>query len=157
MNSTAIKSVVTKSIAGVIAGLALALVVPSVTPPAETSHGYSVASAAGTQIARTDPGGGGGTSGGGGGPKEIKSQTSIGSLQDIPSAILTLLFGFLPGVATLYLILTGYRYIVAQGNQELTEKAKKSLTYAVYGVIIAYASAAIILLFAKALDFRVAL
>lgn len=92
-----------------------------------------------------------------GGPTEIRSQTSIGSIQDIPSAILTLLFGFLPGVATLYLILTGYRYIVAQGNQELTEKAKKSLTYAVYGVIIAYASAAIILLFAKALDFRVAL
>lgn len=85
---------------------------------------------------------------------KIQPQTGLNSLQDLPQAILTILFGFLPGVATFYLILTGYRYIVAQGNQELTEKAKKSLTYAVYGVIIAYASAAIILLFSDALGFN---
>ena len=157
MNIPLIKSVVIKSFAGIIAGLVLAILVPSISSPTGPNHGYSVASAASTQIARTDPGGGGGAENNNNGPKEIKSQTSIGSLQDIPSAILTLLFGFLPGVATFYLILTGYRYIVAQGNQELTEKAKKSLTYAVYGVIIAYASAAIILLFAKALNFQVVL
>jgi heme/copper-type cytochrome/quinol oxidase subunit 2 len=89
------------------------------------------------------------------GPQEIKSQTEIDSLQQIPNRILTVLMIFLPAIATFYLILTGYRYIVAQGNPELTEKAKKSLTYAVFGVVIAYASVLIIKLFADALDFPV--
>lgn len=89
------------------------------------------------------------------GPSEVKSQTKIGSLQEIPQKIMTLLMIFLPAIATFYLILTGYRYIVAQGNQDLTEKAKKSLTYAVFGVVVAYTAIPIILLFADALNFRV--
>lgn len=87
-------------------------------------------------------------------PKKIESQTSFGSLQGIVTAIFQALYLFLPAVATLYLILTGYRYIVAQGNPDLVEKAKKSLTYAVFGVIIAYSAAVIILTFAKPLGFN---
>lgn len=86
--------------------------------------------------------------------EKIQSQTGIGQLQDLPQAILKTLFIFLPAVATFYLILTGYRYIVAQGNQDLTEKAKKSLTYAVFGVVVAYGSMLIVLLFADALNFN---
>lgn len=89
------------------------------------------------------------------GAKEIESQTELQSLQGAVTVIYKLLIVFLPGVATVYLILSGYRYIIAQGNQELTEKAKKSLTYAVFGIIIAFASVAIINLIAGQLGYRV--
>lgn len=87
----------------------------------------------------------------------VQPQTNINRLDQIPGLVLTVLFAFLPAVATFYLILTGYRYIVAQGNPDLTEKAKKSLTYAVFGVIVAYVSAAIIMLFANAVGFPLSL
>ncbi len=86
--------------------------------------------------------------------EEIASQTHIGSLQDVVSKIFAVLLAFVPGVATVYLILSGYRYIVSQGNQDLTEKAKKSLTYSVFGVIISYGSVAIIYTFAKAIGYK---
>lgn len=75
--------------------------------------------------------------------------TELGSIQEAFTALSNVLILFLPGVATVYFIISGYRYIVAQGNPDLVEKAKKSLTYAVFGVIIAYASAALILTFGK--------
>jgi hypothetical protein len=84
---------------------------------------------------------------------KIDSQTGLTRLSEVPQAIVHVMIIFLPGVATLYLVLSGYRYIIAQGNPDLIEKAKKSLTYAVYGVILAYASVAIIVLLGHQFDF----
>jgi hypothetical protein len=84
---------------------------------------------------------------------EIVSQTNFTSLQLVVTKIFGVLMLFLPAVATLYLALSGYRYIIAQGNPDLVEKAKKSLTYAVLGVIVAYSSVLIINLFARPLGF----
>ena len=86
-------------------------------------------------------------------PKQIHSQTGFGDIGEPVAAIFKWLIIFLPTVATLYLIISGYRYIVAQGNQELVEKAKKSLLYAVYGFIISIASVALIVLVSQALGF----
>lgn len=84
----------------------------------------------------------------------IQSQSGIKDLQGAVAAIYQVMIVFFPGIATVYLILTGYRYIIAQGNPDLVEKAKKSLTYAVFGVIIAYSSVALVLVFSKALSFH---
>lgn len=90
-------------------------------------------------------------------PKEIHSQSFFNDLGDPISAIFKWLIIFLPTVATLYLIISGYRYIIAQGNQELVEKAKKSLLYAVFGFVVAVVSVAMIMLVSQALGFSVGL
>ena len=86
-------------------------------------------------------------------PKIIHSQTKFGDLGEPLAAIFNVLIFFLPTVAMFYLIISGYRYIVAQGNQELVEKAKKSLLYAVFGFVVACVSVALIIVVAKALGF----
>lgn len=87
----------------------------------------------------------------------IQSQTSITDLGDIPRKIFVLLLDFLPAVATIYLAIAGYRYIVSQGNPDLMEKAKKNLTYAVVGVVVAYSAFLIIRLIGNQLGFGFAL
>lgn len=81
----------------------------------------------------------------------IGSQTDLTSLQAVAEGLFKVLIVFLPGVATLYLILSGYRYIVAQGNPDMVEKAKKSLTYAVFGVVLAYSSVLVMLIVGRQL------
>jgi hypothetical protein len=90
-------------------------------------------------------------------PRKIHSQTGFDDIGDPISAIFKWLIIFLPTVTALYLIISGYRYIIAQGNQELVEKAKKSLLYAVYGFVIACISVALIVLVSRALGFDVGL
>jgi hypothetical protein len=84
---------------------------------------------------------------------EIESQTNFGSLSDVPAAIFKYLIMFLPAVATIYLAIAGYRYITSQGNPDLIEKAKKSLTYAIVGVIVSYSAFVIIQFFGQQLGF----
>ncbi len=83
----------------------------------------------------------------------ISSQTNFGDLQGVVAALFRALIIFIPAIAALYLVISGYRYIVAQGNPELVEKAKKSLTYAIIGLIVAFSSVVVINLFASQLGF----
>lgn len=85
---------------------------------------------------------------------KIESQSGLGSLQSVAREIFSILIVFLPVIATIFLAISGYRYMVAQGNPELVEKAKKSLTYAVFGAIVAYISVAIIVLVGKIFHFN---
>ena len=51
------------------------------------------------------------------------------------------------GVAVVFLMVGGFQYIAAHGNEEATEKAKKTLTGAIIGIVIivlAYAIVAIV-------------
>lgn len=84
----------------------------------------------------------------------IDSQTSFGSLGDVLVAFFEVLIRFIPGVAIVYLAISGYRYMTAQGNPDMVEKAKKSLTYAIVGVIVAFTAVLIIELFARQLGFK---
>ena len=90
-------------------------------------------------------------------PRQIHSQSFFTDLGEPVAAIFKWLIIFLPTVAAFYLIISGYRYMIAQGNQELVEKAKKSLLYAVYGFIVAVASVALIITVARALEFKAGL
>lgn len=92
-----------------------------------------------------------------GNAKKIQSQTGFNDLNQPLEAIFKWLIIFIPTVAAFYLILSGYRYMVAQGNQDLTEKAKKSLLYAVYGFVVAVVSVAVIVTVSRGLGFNVGL
>lgn len=78
------------------------------------------------------------------GAAKVDSQTTIPDLEQLPRRIFVLLLTFLPAIATIYLAIAGYRYIVSQGNPDLMEKAKKNLTYAVVGVVVSYSAFLII-------------
>jgi hypothetical protein len=88
---------------------------------------------------------------------QIESQTNLDSLGQVPAAIFKILIMFLPAVATIYLAIAGYRYITSQGNPDLIEKAKKSLTYAIVGVVVSYSAVAIIAFFGNQLGFGLSL
>ncbi|MSU76397.1 hypothetical protein EXS54_02935 [Patescibacteria group bacterium] len=84
----------------------------------------------------------------------VESQSNWGSLADVVEAFFNVLLVFLPAIATIYLAISGYRYMVAQGNPDLIEKAKKSLTYAVFGVVISYTAVLIISYASDSLGFK---
>jgi hypothetical protein len=75
-----------------------------------------------------------------GGPKT--SGTVIEKMVD-------LLLKFAGTASILFLILGGYRYITSQGNQDLAEKAKKTVLYAVIGLIVSIAAYLIFLVAAQ--------
>ncbi len=86
---------------------------------------------------------------------KIQSQTGFKSINEPLEAIVIFLIAFLPTVAAIYLAISGYRYITAQGNPELVETAKRSLLYAVAGLFIALVSVAVITTVARQLGFEV--
>lgn len=87
----------------------------------------------------------------------IQSQTGFDNLGQVPKAVFNILIIFLPAVATIYLAISGYRYMISQGNPDMTEKAKKSLTYAVVGVVLTYSAFLIVRLIGRQLGFGLAL
>ena len=56
-------------------------------------------------------------------------------------------------VAVLFLIVGGFRYITASGNEEQAEAAKKTITHVILGVVIIILSFVIIRVIANALIF----
>jgi cytochrome bd-type quinol oxidase subunit 2 len=58
-------------------------------------------------------------------------------------SLANILFIFGGAVAVLFIVLGGYRYITSQGERDAVESAKKTLTYAVIGLILVFASFAI--------------
>lgn len=83
----------------------------------------------------------------------ITNQSGITNLGDAVTEVFKILIFFLPTVAVIYIVFAGYRYMVAQGNPDLTERAKKSLTYGIIGLIVALSSVSIIVLIGNQLGF----
>ncbi len=48
------------------------------------------------------------------------------------------------GIAVLFLIVGGFQYVASRGNEEATEKAKKTITYAVVGIVVIVLAFAIV-------------
>lgn len=87
-------------------------------------------------------------------PRRIRSQSGLDNLGQAVSSVFDVLIVLLPTVAALYLAISGYRYMVAQGNPDLVDRAKKSLLYAVYGFVAALVSVALIFLVSQVLGFN---
>jgi len=87
----------------------------------------------------------GGLFGAGGGPA---GQITIGGLISIVVQLMLLIAA---SIAVIFLMLGGYRYVIARGNEEATEAAKKTMTGAVWGLIIIVMAFAIIRIIAAIL------
>ncbi len=100
-------------------------------------------------INNTNSGGAGNTGTGGGGSGGIQNPAPnyLVDIRDFGS-LLTRAIGwmlyFAGGIAVLFLLVGGFQYIAARGNEEATEKAKKTITGAVIGIVIIIMAYAIV-------------
>lgn len=76
-----------------------------------------------------------------------KSQT-VGNLIFQVVQILLLVAG---SIAVIYLVVGGYQYIMARGNEEKTETARKTITSAIVGLVVIILAFAIITMVANIL------
>ena len=60
------------------------------------------------------------------------------------STLFLLAFTIIGGLAFLFLVLAGTRYILARGNPEAVSKAKNQIQYSLIGLVIAGMAAAIV-------------
>lgn len=78
---------------------------------------------------------------GAGGSNSPVGATNLGELITV---ILDLLLVASASIAVVFLIVGGYRYVVAHGNEEATEAAKKTITSSIVGLVIIAMSYAIV-------------
>ncbi len=60
------------------------------------------------------------------------------NLGEVLSGIVTSLLIFAGAVAVLFLIIGGFRYVVSAGNPDQVEGAKKTILYAILGLIVIF-------------------
>ncbi|MDP4000547.1 MAG: pilin, partial [bacterium] len=72
--------------------------------------------------------------------------TDLGDLVAILVNIIQFGLMFAGAVAVIFVVISGYQYILSAGNPEKVEKAKQGLTWAVTGFILSVSSFAIVLL-----------
>lgn len=70
------------------------------------------------------------------GGAEVNSLVMANDLAAVISVTVQILLVVAGSIAVIFLIVGGYRYIVAHGNEEETESAKKTITSAILGLII---------------------
>jgi hypothetical protein len=68
----------------------------------------------------------------------LKNTTNFDSLTDFVVNIVNLLISFSVVLAVGALIIAGFKYILAIGDQEKVEKATKSLVFAIVGLVIVF-------------------
>jgi len=66
------------------------------------------------------------------------------TFQDLLKRILQILLAFAAAIALIFLVIGGFQYVMARGNEEATEKAKKTITGAVIGLALIIMSFAIV-------------
>jgi hypothetical protein len=60
------------------------------------------------------------------------------------STIFIIVFTIIGGLAFLFLVIAGTRYILARGNPEAIQKAKNQIQYSLIGLVIAASAASIV-------------
>ncbi|MDP3993798.1 MAG: pilin [Candidatus Doudnabacteria bacterium] len=101
------------------------------------------------------PGGGPIPPGGGpipppGGPTGELTNPAPGQLVNIDTfeklliKIINTFLYFAGGIAVIFIVVGGFQYVASRGNEESTEKAKKTVTYAVLGLVIIVMAFAIV-------------
>ncbi len=69
-------------------------------------------------------------------PNELKNPININNFTQLYRTVIEGFFGIMGLVAILMIVVSGYRYITAGGNEEQTHSAKNGLKYAIIGVAI---------------------
>ena len=74
----------------------------------------------------------------------IPNYSRFDSLGEITVVIIDTLLIFISVVAVISIIIGGYQYITSGGNAEATSKAKSTITWAIIGLVVSFASYVII-------------
>jgi len=80
--------------------------------------------------------------------RDVALETTV---QDSIMVITNFLLAFVGGLAVLFIIIGGIRYIVSMGNSEQVTAAKKTLTYAVTGLVAVLLSWVVLTLISSSL------
>lgn len=94
-----------------------------------------------------------------GGLNEIKnqfpSQSEIAQSQTVGDLILSvirILIGLLMAVTVLFIILGGYQFVTSAGNEEQAKRGRRTLTYAIIGLVVVILSYVIVNTVSGAID-----
>lgn len=68
----------------------------------------------------------------------LSSPTKDTNLAQVLTTVINALLLFAGAVAVLFLIIGGFRYVVSAGNPDQVEGAKKTILYAIVGLIIIF-------------------
>lgn len=69
-------------------------------------------------------------------PPAVRAQATIGQLETVFSSVVSVVLT-LTGIATLVmLVVGGFKFLSASGDKEATQKAAKTLTYAIGGLVL---------------------
>jgi len=75
---------------------------------------------------------------------QINSGELVGAVTTLLSNAAVILMGFVGALSVIFLIVGGIQYITSAGNSDGSARAKKTITYAVGGLILALSTTAII-------------
>ncbi len=74
------------------------------------------------------------------------SASGFGSIDDVLKNVEKWLLGIVGGLAVLFIIIGGVRYIISAGNPDQAGAAKKTILYAIIGIIVVVFSYAVVTL-----------
>ncbi len=69
-------------------------------------------------------------------PGTASPQTSAGDVRGIVTKVLIAILNFLALVAVIVVVIAGIRLIISQGEDDAKDKAKKTIIYALIGLIV---------------------
>jgi uncharacterized membrane-anchored protein len=70
------------------------------------------------------------------GDGKLVENTNSRSLVDFLGSIQSWLLGIVGGLSVLFIVYGGFLYVTSSGNQQKVETAKKTLTYAILGLVL---------------------
>lgn len=76
----------------------------------------------------------------------VKNVTDTNTIGSIFNIIFTFLIGIVGGLAIIFIVIGGIRYIIAAGDPKATDAAKHTITAALVGLIVALLAVAIIVI-----------
>lgn len=68
--------------------------------------------------------------------QELPDLPKYCSAADLTRKVLNIAFTLIASIAIIFVILGGYRYITSSGNSEAAEKGKKTVLYALAGLVV---------------------
>lgn len=74
----------------------------------------------------------------------LPNQTGVTSLPDLFNTVFTFLLGIVGGLAIIFLIIGGIRYILARGDEKAAKGAKDQITAAIIGLVVALLAVVIV-------------
>ncbi len=82
------------------------------------------------------------------------AKTGLNDIKDILVRVIQFLLAFAAAIGALFIVISGYQYVLSAGNPEKVEKAKGGLTWAIMGFILTLSAFAIVTLLQDVLGSR---